>query len=550
MPRPNRLRCRLRLRFGLDRIECWSTLADSAAESLAPLSWPIGCQRDMADLASIAKSLVANYACSNGGTTSSANGKAAANQNTAAPSAERSEPPSKKPRVTAKHPPPSPQIVEVLPAGWIGNLEIPRGFEEWGALPPGLSANLPVLQSFLEHFAAAMVRDAVLDGYPGITSDVVAGMQEQLPLVKAETWERFAMRHNYDSHVLPLHPHALRNFVLCPVFRCDRESPLLVASLWAEVSRLAFGHVHNLRLASWILFARRAFHNFPVAWEFLQPWLLERVSAAHFSPKSSCFCDGMRALSQKTYLFGKGSHWFCPDVREVTDGTVHWIDDTISLLQKFWDALPFVLACCQTSGDIDMRSWAVESMLKGVRGISSYAIKFVQGDLLELFKVAGGPHALSLRVFAAVGPALVKAVLRGRLFTAHGEPLGEARVRALGCTLVRFLYHALMTRAAGEGVDAVGSILSSLLVRRHELFGDSRSSVFDLQDVQCKVCTWVMALGNGQWFTSWRGIGVIVCPVLGAVLAKARARKRRRKQKQAAALSFTPAKSAYTGAAG
>ena len=113
MPRPNRLRCRLRLRFGLDRIECWSTLADSAAESLAPLSWPIGCERDMADLASIAKSLVANYACSNGGTTSSANGKAAANQNTAAPSAERSEPPSKKPRVTAKHPPPSPQIVEV-----------------------------------------------------------------------------------------------------------------------------------------------------------------------------------------------------------------------------------------------------------------------------------------------------------------------------------------------------------------------------------------------------------------------------------------------------
>ena len=80
------------------------------------MSWPIGCERDMADLASIAKSLVAKYACSNGGTTSSANGKASANQNTAAPSAERSEPPSKKPRVTAKHPPPSPQIVEVLPS--------------------------------------------------------------------------------------------------------------------------------------------------------------------------------------------------------------------------------------------------------------------------------------------------------------------------------------------------------------------------------------------------------------------------------------------------
>ena len=435
------------------------------------------------------------------------------------------------------------------PAGWIGNLEIPRGFEEWGALPPGLSANLPVLQSFLEHFAAAMVRDAVLDGYPRITSDVVEGMQELLPLVKAATWKRFAMRHNYDSHVLPSHPHALRNLVLCPVFRCDRESPLLVASLWAEVSKLTFGHVHNLRLASWILFARRAFHNFPVAWEFLQPWLLERVSAAHFSPKSSCFCDGMRALSQKKFLFGKGSHWFCPDLREETDGPVHWIDDTISLLQKFWDALPFVLDCCQTGGDIHMRSWALESLLKGVRGISSYGIKFVQGDLLELFKVTGGPHALSLRVCAAVGPALVKAVLRGSLFTAHGEPLGEARVRTLGCTLVRFLYHALMTRAAGVGVDAVGSIVSSLLLRRHEMFGDSRSSVFDLQDVQCKVCTWVMALGYGQWFTSWRGIGVIVCPVLGAVLTKARATKRRRKQLQAAALSFTPAKSAYTGAA-
>ena len=113
MPRPNRLRCRWRLRFGLDRIDCWSTLADSAAESLAPLSWPIGCERDMADLASIAKSLVAKYACSS---TSSANGKASADQKRAAPSAERSEPPSKTPRVTAKHPPPSPQIAEVLPS--------------------------------------------------------------------------------------------------------------------------------------------------------------------------------------------------------------------------------------------------------------------------------------------------------------------------------------------------------------------------------------------------------------------------------------------------
>ena len=139
------------------------------------------------------------------------------------------------------------------------------------------------------------------------------------------------------------------------------------------------------------------------------------------------------------------------------------------------------------------------------------------------------------QVNAAVGPALRKAVLRGGLFTSRGKAVGEGRIARLALPLVRHLFYKIITLCT-DG-DHVGKLLFILLKKRNEMHV-TRSVIFDLQDVQCKICTWVMLRGSGQWFNQWRDTMVIVCGVVFGQISLAWG-KRKKNMKMSKALAAT-----------
>ncbi|CAK0875979.1 unnamed protein product, partial [Prorocentrum cordatum] len=141
--------------------------------------------------------------------------------------------------------------------------------------------------------------------------------------------------------------------------------------------------------------------------------------------------------------------------------------------------------------------------------------------MVELYAlIDDGIRAMSLRVTSAVGPALAKAVLRGELL-ANAKERGEARksgagrVRRYAVPLVRHVFYRLIKACMSE--STAGALLLRLMQARAAKFPE-RPRVFDLQGVQCKVCTWIMALGGGHWFRQWRGTATVVCATISPLL--------------------------------
>ena len=142
----------------------------------------------------------------------------------------------------------------------------------------------------MEHFAFTLLRDAQLEGY--CPAAQLRGWREVLPGLAGDgdRARHYAARHAYQA--CPLHPHALRNYVLPPVYRGDRESPLLLADFARALQEgpegTAFRDDPELLVRSVALaaFVRRCLHNWPPGWAQVHPVLLGllREGGAGFDP--------------------------------------------------------------------------------------------------------------------------------------------------------------------------------------------------------------------------------------------------------------------------
>ena len=135
---------------------------------------------------------------------------------------------------------------------WIDSL--PGEFSSWSDLPAGVILNQPVFQNFVQHFVACFVRDGVLDKY--ISEKLLPELINGLPTVDLQTWKHICMRHDYSSDLMPTSPHWDRSFVCCPVFRSDRESPLIIKSVWDSCKQaIGLDATQQSRAAIFVLFA-------------------------------------------------------------------------------------------------------------------------------------------------------------------------------------------------------------------------------------------------------------------------------------------------------
>jgi hypothetical protein len=82
-----------------------------------------------------------------------------------------------------------------------------------------ITLNRVVSRIFVEHLAATVFRDSILDGYSGAVTHAAV---RSLRSINCQVLARLASRHDYRD--CPTHPHATRNFVAAPLFRADRES--------------------------------------------------------------------------------------------------------------------------------------------------------------------------------------------------------------------------------------------------------------------------------------------------------------------------------------
>ena len=211
--------------------------------------------------------------------------------------------------------------------------------------------------------------------------------------------------------------------------------------------------------------------------------------------------DEMGGVSR---LYGKGSHWFDPDVAEERHRSgepADYLTDSIAKLRRFWKEVPFLVAVCKV-GDLHDRLVRVQTLLDAIPGFKDYATKFVQGDLVELSLVAGMPDfSVSLKVRSAIGPALEKIQQRKGLILDGFERASATVVRKHALLTVRHLF-AKVVETMRSGSGRAAQLLVKILQARSTRF-PHRQAIFDLHDLQCKLCTWVMVSGAGHWFTSW-----------------------------------------------
>ena len=224
---------------------------------------------------------------------------------------------------------------------WVGWQELPKRFPAWASLPSGVELSSEVFDNFAHHFVAGSLRDGVLDNF--IPGAKVPALRSQLDLVGEAAWDRLCRWHDHPESVSSTHPHWARNFVLCPRFRSDRESPLIIKNVWAELSKVdSLGADEKAHAAIFILFARRVFHNYPLSWHKMQEFLVGQFTQQGMDPDSDAFSSVFErwaaGLGSRDGLYGRASHWFCPEIndeRSTSCAGIGWLRDSLSLLRKF-----------------------------------------------------------------------------------------------------------------------------------------------------------------------------------------------------------------------
>ena len=208
-------------------------------------------------------------------------------------------------------------------------------------IPSGMKLGEEAFAVLMEHMALTCVRDAKIDGY--LDDEALVAKVASFPSITREVLDRYSSRHGYDEESCPNHPHAMRNFVICPLMRADRESPVRLETIWTE---LAFVIDADCRMqwALWLSLSRRAFHNFPPSWEVVLPALVELIKQPAFHPQDAIFENTLRQLAQDmggtSKLYGRGRHWYSPSLQEERDnGHVEWLADTINILRDTYNIL-------------------------------------------------------------------------------------------------------------------------------------------------------------------------------------------------------------------
>ena len=81
------------------------------------------------------------------------------------------------------------------PSEWTGWNELPVDLADWATLPDNIVLHQSTGKRFLEFFAAAFLRDGLLDGY--VPGDLAHQIKQQLPSVSDLVWTRLCARHDY-----------------------------------------------------------------------------------------------------------------------------------------------------------------------------------------------------------------------------------------------------------------------------------------------------------------------------------------------------------------
>ena len=217
-----------------------------------------------------------------------------------------------------------------VPADWPGWEEVPGEAAGWvSQLPEGIDVKEETLASFLKHLTGVLLRDAVLEHW--VPEGAVEQAKEALGFSE-ETLKLYASRHDYPETLAESSPHWARQFVLPPLFRDDRESPLLLRKMW-EMTPGDLTLAQRARRTLWLAFARRVLHNFPVSWEYVAPFLATASAPAEWSPGGEEFLKAFRELAAdhggEGRLYGRGSHWFHPRTQALrkTGQVVGWLED-------------------------------------------------------------------------------------------------------------------------------------------------------------------------------------------------------------------------------
>ena len=399
-------------------------------------------------------------------------------------------------------------------AEWYDNQDL----EMWRRLPPNVVCNEDVLEAVTQHFALSLVQAAVVDGY---WEQRFEPMLSLFSRISADQKAHYCDRWNFISDYNGYAPHFDRNFIAATLFKDDREEVPLIQVLWNRLGPYPMWLTERARRQRvlWVLFVRRVFHQWPPGFASLMEWLLPRICAPGFNPKTSRFAEELRAFllsHEPSNLYGRGSHWFAISVqvlRALSNETYGWVEDSVALVIALWTLAGF-LDDIAGSGAIHERTSMCCRMVAG-DGLSTYAAKFFLQSMRGLYRHIGpirsGWRMVSFEKVAPIGPALGKFVQATTLFTMASlpAPLSEKLVNSLEVELTRYIFAAVVRFIAGGPDRSLGYYMHELLVKRHFVF-PARARLFDLQDTQARICGILMVTSEAsKWFDSWGGFSVI-----------------------------------------
>ena len=151
--------------------------------------------------------------------------------------------------------------------------------------------------------------------------------------------------------------------IVCPLFRVDRESPLLLAKIWDTLGSFIPSPETRLQRSLWIALARRAFHNSPPAREKLMPALCDFVNMNSFETMHKAsfieeFSKTARAIAASLACEKKGKITACEMTGDAGDGKQGIVQDTMgdpdahvtTLYIRTWLALVFAPRQCSPEG--------------------------------------------------------------------------------------------------------------------------------------------------------------------------------------------------------
>ena len=186
--------------------------------------------------------------------------------------------------------------------------------DNWEILPRDVHMDDSQFHLWMIHLGASVLQTAGIDGYgAGINLDNLKKMVANAML--REHLHRFARRWNFKEAIpegvrSKFAPHIGRNYVACPLYRQDRESPIIAQSMRGDLvaRERPWSRAYREQLAWFFLFARRTIHQWPPGWIALYPFLETQLDA-NVDFGSQVFCENFINFVNKE-SYGRWSQWW------------------------------------------------------------------------------------------------------------------------------------------------------------------------------------------------------------------------------------------------